>query len=89
MPLSASLDLQPHQLSAIHNNNSEMIYTSIMESFNKIQMQIFQVLYISDKNLLPYTHCTIPAVSWTSFQDLKVAKRLSVLQVRQTAFGKE
>ncbi|KAK0203464.1 putative RNA helicase [Desarmillaria ectypa] len=45
------LDLQPLPLSALHNKEFEKIYASTIETFNKIQTQVFQALYTSDENV--------------------------------------
>ena len=47
------LDLQSLPISALHNQEFENIYTSTIPSvgFNKIQTQVFQVLYMSDENV--------------------------------------
>ncbi|KAK0192909.1 putative RNA helicase [Armillaria mellea] len=45
------LDLQPLPLSALHNKELEKLYASTIETFNKIQTQVFQALYTSDENV--------------------------------------
>ncbi|TFY80397.1 hypothetical protein EWM64_g3621 [Hericium alpestre] len=45
------LDLQPLPLSALHNKEFESIYSSILQTFNKIQTQVFQALYTSDESV--------------------------------------
>ncbi|SJK98702.1 probable ATP dependent RNA helicase [Armillaria ostoyae] len=45
------LDLQPLPLSALHNKEFEKLYASTIETFNKIQTQVFQALYTSDENV--------------------------------------
>ncbi|KAF8629449.1 hypothetical protein AX15_003443 [Amanita polypyramis BW_CC] len=45
------LDLQPLPLSALHNKEFEAIYSSRIQTFNKIQTQVFQALYTSDENI--------------------------------------
>lgn len=45
------LDLQSLPLSALHNKEFEQIYSSSIESFNKIQTQVFQALYTTDENV--------------------------------------
>ncbi|KAF9237747.1 putative RNA helicase [Melanogaster broomeanus] len=45
------LDLQPLPLSALHNKEFETIYSSTIQTFNKIQTQVFQALYTSDENV--------------------------------------
>ncbi|THH20310.1 hypothetical protein EW146_g1011 [Bondarzewia mesenterica] len=45
------LDLQPLPLSALHNKEFESIYSSTLQTFNKIQTQVFQALYTSDENV--------------------------------------
>jgi pre-mRNA-splicing helicase BRR2 len=46
------LDLQPLPLSALHNKDFESIYSTTIQTFNKIQTQVFQALYTSDENVL-------------------------------------
>ncbi|KAG6913445.1 hypothetical protein DXG01_006788, partial [Tephrocybe rancida] len=46
------LDLQSLPLSALHNKEFEEIYASTIETFNKIQTQVFQALYTSDENVV-------------------------------------
>jgi pre-mRNA-splicing helicase BRR2 len=48
MPL---LNLQALPLLALHNKEFEEIYLSTIQMFNKIQTQVFQALYTSDKNI--------------------------------------
>jgi pre-mRNA-splicing helicase BRR2 len=45
------LDLQALPLSALHNKEFEAIYTNSIQTFNKIQTQVFQALYTSDENV--------------------------------------
>ncbi|THH28522.1 hypothetical protein EUX98_g5677 [Antrodiella citrinella] len=45
------LDLQQLPLSALHNKEVESIYSSTIETFNKIQTQVFQALYTTDDNV--------------------------------------
>ncbi|KAG6830759.1 hypothetical protein H0H92_014840 [Tricholoma furcatifolium] len=45
------LDLQALPLSALHNKEFEEIYASTIETFSKIQTQVFQALYTSDENV--------------------------------------
>ena len=45
------LDLQPLPLSALHNKEFEAIYVNSLQTFNKIQTQVFQALYTSDENI--------------------------------------
>ncbi|KAJ6623527.1 Sec63 Brl domain-containing protein [Mycena sp. CBHHK59/15] len=45
------LDLQALPLSALHNKEFELIYSSSIQTFNKIQTQVFQALYTSDENV--------------------------------------
>ncbi|KAF7797360.1 hypothetical protein EIP86_008555 [Pleurotus ostreatoroseus] len=45
------LDLQPLPLSALHNKEFESIYSSTLQTFNKIQTQVFQALYTTDDNV--------------------------------------
>lgn len=45
------LDLQPLPLSALHNKEFEAIYVNSLQTFNKIQTQVFRALYTSDKNI--------------------------------------
>jgi pre-mRNA-splicing helicase BRR2 len=45
------LDLQALPLSALHNKEFKDIYSSTIQTFNKIQTQVFQALYTSDKNV--------------------------------------
>ncbi|KAH7882250.1 putative RNA helicase [Phlebopus sp. FC_14] len=50
-PPTPLLDLQPLPLSALHNKEFESIYSSTIQTFNKIQTQVFQALYTSDENV--------------------------------------
>ncbi|KAI0062804.1 Sec63-domain-containing protein [Artomyces pyxidatus] len=50
-PPTPLLDLQPLPLSALHNKEFESIYSSTLQTFNKIQTQVFQALYTSDENV--------------------------------------
>ncbi|KAG6857079.1 hypothetical protein H0H87_009640 [Tephrocybe sp. NHM501043] len=50
-PPTPLLDLQALPLSALHNKEFEEIYASTIETFNKIQTQVFQALYTSDENV--------------------------------------
>ncbi|EPQ53751.1 Sec63-domain-containing protein [Gloeophyllum trabeum ATCC 11539] len=50
-PPTPLLDLQPLPLSALHNKEFESIYASTIQTFNKIQTQVFQALYTSDENV--------------------------------------
>lgn len=50
-PPTALLDLQPLPLSALHNKEFESIYSSTLQTFNKIQTQVFQALYTTDDNV--------------------------------------
>jgi uncharacterized protein YbgA (DUF1722 family) len=43
------LDLQPLSLSASHNKEFEALYANTIQTFNKIQAQVFQALYTSDE----------------------------------------
>ena len=45
------LDLQVLPLSALHNKEFEAIYANSIQTFNKIQTQVFQALYTSDENV--------------------------------------
>ncbi|PPQ70945.1 hypothetical protein CVT26_014249 [Gymnopilus dilepis] len=45
------LDLQPLPLSALHNKEFEALYANTIQTFNKIQTQVFQALYTSDENV--------------------------------------
>ncbi|KAJ3514868.1 hypothetical protein NLJ89_g2119 [Agrocybe chaxingu] len=45
------LDLQSLPLSALHNKEFEAIYANSIQTFNKIQTQVFQALYTSDENV--------------------------------------
>jgi pre-mRNA-splicing helicase BRR2 len=45
------LDLQALPLSALHNKEFEAIYANSIQTFNKIQTQVFQALYTSDENV--------------------------------------
>ncbi|TIB36491.1 hypothetical protein E3P84_00909 [Wallemia ichthyophaga] len=57
-PPTPLLDLQPLPISALHNKAYENIYTPsndneyAIESFNKIQTQVFQALYTSDDSVI-------------------------------------
>ncbi|KAK7461038.1 Pre-mRNA-splicing helicase BRR2 [Stygiomarasmius scandens] len=51
-PPTPLLDLQPLPLSALHNKEFEAIYSSTIDTFNKIQTQVFQALYTSDENVV-------------------------------------
>ncbi|TFY55063.1 hypothetical protein EVJ58_g8480 [Rhodofomes roseus] len=50
-PPTPLLDLQPLPLSALHNKEFESIYSSTIQTFNKIQTQVFQALYTTDENV--------------------------------------
>ncbi|KAK2463794.1 hypothetical protein APHAL10511_004192 [Amanita phalloides] len=50
-PPPTPLDLQPLPLSALHNKESEAICSNTIQSFNKIQTQVFQALYTTDENV--------------------------------------
>ncbi|KAF7968038.1 hypothetical protein HWV62_32144 [Athelia sp. TMB] len=50
-PPTPLLDLQSLPLSALHNKEFEGIYSSTIQTFNKIQTQVFQALYTSDENV--------------------------------------
>jgi pre-mRNA-splicing helicase BRR2 len=50
-PPTSLLDLQSLPLSALHNKEFEGIYSSTIQTFNKIQTQVFQALYTSDENV--------------------------------------
>ncbi|KAE9386751.1 Sec63-domain-containing protein [Gymnopus androsaceus JB14] len=50
-PPTPLLELQPLPLSALHNKEFEGIYSSTIDTFNKIQTQVFQALYTSDENV--------------------------------------
>ena len=50
-PPTPLLDLQPLPLSALHNKEFESIYSSTIQTFNKIQTQVFQALYTTDDNV--------------------------------------
>ncbi|KAJ7125480.1 putative RNA helicase [Mycena crocata] len=50
-PPTPLLDLQALPLSALHNKEFEAIYSSSIQTFNKIQTQVFQALYTSDENV--------------------------------------
>ncbi|TFK32698.1 Sec63 Brl domain-containing protein [Crucibulum laeve] len=50
-PPTPLLDLQPLPLSALHNKEFEALYSSTIQTFNKIQTQVFQALYTSDENV--------------------------------------
>ncbi|KDR76589.1 hypothetical protein GALMADRAFT_139507 [Galerina marginata CBS 339.88] len=45
------LDLQALPLSALHNEEFEALYANTIQTFNKIQTQVFQALYTSDENV--------------------------------------
>ena len=45
------LDIQVLPLSVLHKQKFEEIYSSTIQTFNKIQMQAFWALYTSDKNI--------------------------------------
>ncbi|PPQ67232.1 hypothetical protein CVT24_011551 [Panaeolus cyanescens] len=45
------LDLQPLPLSALHNKEFEALYANSIQTFNKIQTQVFQALYTTDENV--------------------------------------
>jgi len=49
-PPTPLLDLQALPLSALHNKEFEEIFFSMIQTFNKIQMQVFQALYTWDEN---------------------------------------
>ncbi|KAI0681614.1 Sec63 Brl domain-containing protein [Earliella scabrosa] len=48
-PPTPLLDLQALPLSALHNKEFEAIYSSTIQTFNKIQTQVFQALYNTDE----------------------------------------
>ncbi|KAF7323081.1 hypothetical protein HMN09_00088200 [Mycena chlorophos] len=50
-PPTPLLDLQSLPLSALHNKEFEAIYSSSLNTFNKIQTQVFQALYTTDENV--------------------------------------
>ncbi|KAF8056607.1 DNA polymerase theta/eta [Lyophyllum atratum] len=50
-PPTPLLDLQSLPLSALHNKEFEDLYSSTIQTFNKIQTQVFQALYTSDENV--------------------------------------
>ena len=50
-PPTPLLELQPLPISALHNKEYETIYTRTIQTFNKIQTQVFQALYTSDENV--------------------------------------
>ncbi|KAJ7063405.1 putative RNA helicase [Mycena amicta] len=50
-PPTPLLDLQPLPLSALHNKEFEATYSSSLNTFNKIQTQVFQALYTTDENV--------------------------------------
>jgi pre-mRNA-splicing helicase BRR2 len=50
-PKPTLLDLQALPLSALHNKEFEALYANTIQTFNKIQTQVFQALYTSDENV--------------------------------------
>ncbi|EDR01243.1 uncharacterized protein LACBIDRAFT_240054 [Laccaria bicolor S238N-H82] len=50
-PPTPLLDLQALPLSALHNKEFEALYSSTIQTFNKIQTQVFQALYTTDENV--------------------------------------
>ncbi|KAG8908173.1 DEIH-box ATPase [Tulasnella sp. 403] len=50
-PPTALLDLQPLPLPALRNKEFEAVYDGKIDTFNKIQTQVFQALYNSDENV--------------------------------------
>ncbi len=50
-PPTPLLNLQALPLTALHNPEFERIYSSSIQSFNKIQTQVFQALYTTDDNV--------------------------------------
>ena len=50
-PSTPLLDLQALPLTALHNNAFETLYSSTIQTFNKIQIQVFQALYRTDENV--------------------------------------
>ncbi len=50
-PPTPLLDLQQLPLSALHNKEFEALYSSTIQTFNKIQTQVFQALYTTDENV--------------------------------------
>jgi pre-mRNA-splicing helicase BRR2 len=50
-PPTTLLDLQHLPISALHNKEFENIYSSSIQTFNKIQTQVFQPLYTTDDNV--------------------------------------
>jgi len=59
-PPTPLLDLQALPFSALHNKEFEEIFSSTIQTFNKIQMQVFQALYTWDENAF------IGAPTWSS-----------------------
>ncbi|CEL57890.1 pre-mRNA-splicing helicase BRR2 [Rhizoctonia solani AG-1 IB] len=51
-PPTPLLDLQPLPVVALRNKEFEAIYAPKLETFNKIQTQVFQALYNSDEHVL-------------------------------------
>ncbi|QRV91442.1 pre-mRNA-splicing helicase BRR2 [Ceratobasidium sp. AG-Ba] len=51
-PPTPLLDLQPLPVVALRNKEFEAVYASKLETFNKIQTQVFQALYNSDEHVL-------------------------------------
>jgi len=50
-PPTPLLDLQPLPLNALRNKEFESVYAGKVQTFNKIQTQVFQALYNSDDNV--------------------------------------
>lgn len=50
-PPTTLLDLQPLPVSALHNREFEALYSDEIDSFNKIQTQVFQALYTTNENV--------------------------------------
>ena len=50
-PPTPLLDLQALLLSALHNKEFEEIYSLTIQTFNKIQTQVFQAVYTLDENV--------------------------------------
>jgi hypothetical protein len=59
------LDLQALSLSTLHNKEFESLYLSTIQTFNKIQAQVFQALYTAPN--LPCFGCGVNANSEEPF----------------------
>jgi pre-mRNA-splicing helicase BRR2 len=71
-PPTPLLDLQALPLLALHNKGFEEIYSSTIQTFNKIQTQVFQVLYTLDENIFIEAPTGSGKTIWTEFVPLQL-----------------